>query len=363
MKQNRQLNEWPHGYREEFLMEETFSEEWNNAMETDWIWKLAKSDAPLGIRLTNDIAFKIVFRNERALKGLLAALLGIKQEEIESIEYLDTFMPGEYAESHKGILDIKVHLNNAKKINIELQMAKFEFWRERSLFYLSKMYLDGFLKGESYKKMEECIHIGILNFDFMENPPFYSKVELWDRKNNTIYSDKISLRVLQLNHLEQATEEERNSELYNWAKVFLTDDREVFEMYEQYDESIRTALEELDRLNADERLRYIYLHEQVKACNEATMREYYAEIMENYENQQREMKDLKTKLADYEKQKEDYERQIKSYQENGESRQEEGEVRFSRLCVKLMESGRLEELKQAAENQACKEKLYIELGL
>ena len=39
-------------------------------------------------------------------------------------------------------------------------------------------------------------------------------------KNHEVYSDKFALRVLNLNRLEEATEEEKESDLYTYARMF-----------------------------------------------------------------------------------------------------------------------------------------------
>lgn len=91
-------------------------------MGQEEIQKLADSDLPLNVQLINDFAFKKVFRNKKALTGLLSALLEIPAEQIVHLEFLDTLQLGNYRKDKKGILDIKVHLNNNRKINIEMQV-------------------------------------------------------------------------------------------------------------------------------------------------------------------------------------------------------------------------------------------------
>lgn len=91
-------------------------------MGQEEIQKLADSDLPLNVQLINDFAFKKVFRNKKSLTGLLSALLEIPAEQIVHLEFLDTLQLGNYRKDKKGILDIKVHLNNNRKINIEMQV-------------------------------------------------------------------------------------------------------------------------------------------------------------------------------------------------------------------------------------------------
>ena len=89
------------------------------------IRELADSDAILNICLTNDFAFKTAFRNKKALTGLLSALLDMDPGQIADLEFPDTFVRGDYPEDREGILDIKVHLNSQKKINLEMQLLPY----------------------------------------------------------------------------------------------------------------------------------------------------------------------------------------------------------------------------------------------
>lgn len=55
---------------------------------------------------------------------------------------------------------------------------------------------------------------------FPDHPSFFSEYLLSDTKSGQIFTRNYSLRVLELNQLEKATEEEKSSELYQWAQLF-----------------------------------------------------------------------------------------------------------------------------------------------
>ncbi|MBT9777288.1 Rpn family recombination-promoting nuclease/putative transposase [Clostridium sp. MCC353] len=165
-------------------------------------------------------------------------------EDIKELEFPDTFLHGEYEGDREGILDVRIHLNNERKINIEIQILEYPFWEERSLYYLSKMFIDGFAKGESYSVLEECIHISILGFDLFHADHYFSKIRLMDEKTHTIYSDKLSLRILYLNQLEQVSVEESKEEVYKWAKLISAKDWKVLKD--------GMGQNEIDRLERDE---------------------------------------------------------------------------------------------------------------
>lgn len=106
---------------------------------------------------------------------------------------------GENKEEKEGILDIKLILNQNRKINIEMQNTYQDDWTERSLFYNCRMFTDGFQKGHPYGEIPPCIHVGILNFNQMISPNYYHKVSLMDEKERYLYlreemaeSDRVS---------------------------------------------------------------------------------------------------------------------------------------------------------------------------
>lgn len=65
------------------------------------------------------------------------ALLGLKEDEIADLKVTDPFEEGESEQEKEGILDVKIYLNNNKKINIEMQNRYQNDWTERSLFIIA----------------------------------------------------------------------------------------------------------------------------------------------------------------------------------------------------------------------------------
>ena len=100
----------------------------------------ATSDEKITVKLTNNYAFQKIFKNAKIVKGFLMALLNLKEYEIKKIEISDPFTLGENNEEKEGILDIKLVLNQNRKINIEMQNTYQDDWTERSLFYNCRMY-------------------------------------------------------------------------------------------------------------------------------------------------------------------------------------------------------------------------------
>ena len=160
-------------------------------MEPEEIRMLADSDLTLNVQLINDFAFKKVFRNKKALTGLLSALLEIPVEKI---------------------------------------------------------------------------------VDLPEATRFYSIIRLMDVKTKLIYSDKMSLRVLYLNRLDQASKKERRTQVYRWAKLITAKDWEDLRRIAMEDEYKAEAVKEMERINTDRELRYEYLSQEIARLDENTRR-------------------------------------------------------------------------------------------
>lgn len=60
---------------------------------------------------TVDFCFKELMRNEKVRKGIIAALLGVRPEEIKETRLLPTILRKEYEDDKYGILDVRVEMH------------------------------------------------------------------------------------------------------------------------------------------------------------------------------------------------------------------------------------------------------------
>ena len=191
------------------------------------------------------------------------ALLDLKEYEIKKIEITDPFTLGENNEEKEGILDIKLILNQNRKINIEMQNTYQDDWTERSLFYNCRMFTNGFQKGHPYGELPPCIHVGILSFNQMISPNYYHKFCLIDEKTKEIYSRKFQFHMLELKKLENVKEKQKRRPLYQWAKLIAAQTWEELEQESKGNKYMERALEEMIKISQDEKERYLYLREEM----------------------------------------------------------------------------------------------------
>ena len=213
-----------------------------------------------------DFCFKELMADAEVRRGFIAAVLGIAPEEIRETTLLPMHLSKKYPKDKLGILDVRVRLNGDTEMDIEIQVAPFELWAERSLFYLSKMYADQIKEGEYYDVLQKCIHVGILDFViFEEDKEYYSRFHLWEDSRRRLYTDKLEVHILELPKLKD--HEYPGTELLSWARFINAESREEFEMLSKENEYLKKAYKKLDVISADEEKRLEYEERAIRDYN------------------------------------------------------------------------------------------------
>ena len=206
---------------------------------------------------TVDFCFKELMRNPKIRRGFIAAVLGKNPSEIRKTTLVSTELDKESEDAKQGILDVKVEMEDKTKINMEMQVAYFQFWPNRILFYLSKTYTGQIKAGEGYDALKKCIHVSILDFiHFPKDKRCYRKITLCDTETGEQYTDLLEIHVLELQKLPP--EEQCENGLIRWMRFFGGKTRKEFEDMAKQDEYIEEAYDELKKLSADEKKRLEY---------------------------------------------------------------------------------------------------------
>lgn len=203
-----------------------------------------------------DFCFQELMEDKEILRGFCGAILRVPPEEIEEIELLPKQLRKKHKEEKYGILDVHIRLNNGERMNIEMQSTSYDYWQERSLFYLSKMYTEQIKQGEDYESLKKCIHVGILNFNLFRHDRYYSRFHIWEDTSREMYTDKFEIHILELPKLAQY--EYPQTELLRWAQFFGAKSREEMQMLAEQDKYIDKAYRRLEEMSADEQKRWEY---------------------------------------------------------------------------------------------------------
>ncbi len=198
----------------------------------------------------------VLQKNEEVLRNLLATLLEMDEADIVDCHLENPIELGKEIEGKECILDVKLTLNNAKIINIELQVYKQTYWVERSLLYWARAF-DNLKSGEDYSKLLPTYHIGILDFTlFEDHPKFMAQYQIMDVEDQFLYSDKLCIKVLDLTQLEKAQKRSNvNKKLLKWASIFKAEMLEELEQLANGEEVFEKMVVTMKKLSEDEKIR------------------------------------------------------------------------------------------------------------
>lgn len=268
-----------------------------------------------------DYCFKELLAYPEIRKGFVAAILNKEPEEIAETTLMPTILSKDTEDGKYGILDVRVRMKNGSQMDLEMQVAPFEFWNNRVIFYLSKMYAEQVKEGDKYKNLKPCIHVSILNFNlFHEDRTCFREIAFCDLTTKLKYTDLLEIYVLELKKFPPEQKEEPL--IIKWMRFLAAESREDFEKMAGEDNYINEAYEVLQKLSADERKRL------------------------EYEARQKAIRD--------------YDSQMSSSREEGIRI---GEDRLNHLYEKLMRDHRSDDLVKAISDKVYREKLYQEYGL
>lgn len=205
-----------------------------------------------------DYAFKEIMMDEQARMGFLSAVLKLDPSEIKETKILNTNLRKLHEDEKQGILDVRVLMNNATEVDIEIQLARMNAWSDRALFYLSKMYTEQIRPGQNYTVFKKCVSISILDFElFRGETDFYSSFHIREDSRHILYTDKMEFHVLELPKLPKELKED-SGDILLWAKFIDAERKEEFDMLAQKNPYISSAYQQLRTISQDREKRLEY---------------------------------------------------------------------------------------------------------
>lgn len=208
-----------------------------------------------------DFGFKKIF-GEEASKPLLIDFLSslLPESNIIDLTFKDKEMLGKTDEDRKAIYDIYCETKSGKKIIVELQKAKQNYFKDRTVYYSSFPIQEQAKRGDWNYQLKAVYCIGILDFKFEEdiyrNGEVIHTVQLKDQ-NNQLFYDKLTFVYLEMPHFNKS-ESELSNRLDKWLYFIkhLEDFQTIPEIFK--DEIFTQAFEyaEIAKYNAIEKREY-----------------------------------------------------------------------------------------------------------
>ncbi|MGH7193730.1 MAG: Rpn family recombination-promoting nuclease/putative transposase, partial [Candidatus Saccharimonadales bacterium] len=140
-----------------------------------------------------DYAFKHVFGREQSEPVLISLLDAVLQPEpgrqIASLELLNPFNDKEALDDKLSILDIKARDQSGRQFNIEMQVLGYGPFRERSLYYWSRLYQSQMQEGMNYELLRPTIAVCFVDTPlFADLADYHLVFELRDRRHHALFT-------------------------------------------------------------------------------------------------------------------------------------------------------------------------------
>jgi predicted transposase/invertase (TIGR01784 family) len=167
-----------------------------------------------------DFGFKKLF-GEQAHKELLIdflnALLPAKHR-IANLEYTKNEAAGETSLDRKAVFDIACTGENGERFIVELQKAKQNFFKDRSVFYATFPIREQAERGDVWNFQLAAVYcIGVLDFVFEEDKESADYLHFVQLKNqhNAVFYDKLTFVYLEMPKFTK-TESELTTQTDKW---------------------------------------------------------------------------------------------------------------------------------------------------
>jgi len=232
------------------------------------------------INLFTDFGFKKIFgseENKDILLDFLNTLLADKQQIID-LKFLNSELLGGNIMERKAIFDLYCENDKGEQFIVELQRAKQEFFKERSIFYASRAIQAQSKRGKWDYNWQSVYTIAILDFEFsgMGHEHVKSDIILYDTENERQFTDKLRFIYLEMPKFNK-TEDELENNYDKWLYLLKN-------------------ISELDEI--PERLQRFLFQ---KVFNLAEITNYAPETRQRYEASLKEYRDYYNTIATAEK--------------------------------------------------------------
>lgn len=198
---------------------------------------------------TLDIVFKLLFaheRNRNLLTSLLTAVLS-PHEPIFEVEVLNPDVDKNSIRDKGIVLDVRVRLRDGSLLNVEMQSRPERAFRQRGLFYWSRLYQSQLERGRQYQALAPVVSLFILDFVELPGDAYHREFRVLDTDDHEHFSDDLAMHTLELPKVPDPHDEGLEGEplLAKWGRFLKAKDLEQLAMSDPIFEEAKNALEHL----------------------------------------------------------------------------------------------------------------------
>ncbi len=170
--------------------------------------------------IKNDIAFRKIFGNSaktEILTSFLNAVLKLEgNKKIVSAKILNPYQLPIVLGAKSSILDVKAIDEKGNEYIVEMQLTDKIGFAKRVVYYSAKSYSAQLGVSEDYYTLKPTIFIGILNFEFLENPNYISRHLILDAETHEHKLKDLDFNFIELPKFNK-TEAELDTLIDKWV--------------------------------------------------------------------------------------------------------------------------------------------------
>ena len=227
--------------------------------------------------LKNDIIFQTFFArkgNEEFLIDFLNALL---KTNIKSIEIREEVNLERLSREEKGgRLDLQATLEDGTIVSIEMQLKNEYNFEERTTLYAGKVISRETERGTDYEDIKQIIMINILGFNMLDVEDYISETAIvLDKHRDYEVLTGIKLYFIELPKFRKQNPD-MNEKINQWLAFIDDNNKELIDMAENKNETLKKARIEMNYLTGDAEVRRLaelrekWEMDRVSAINHAT---------------------------------------------------------------------------------------------
>ena len=227
--------------------------------------------------LKNDIIFQTFFArkgNEEFLIDFLNALL---KTNIKSIEIREEVNLERLSREEKGgRLDLQATLEDGTIVSIEMQLKNEYNFEERTTLYAGKVISRETERGTDYEDIKQIIMINILGFNILDVEDYISETAIvLDKHRDYEVLTGIKWYFIELPKFRKQNPD-MNEKINQWLAFIDDNNKELIDMAENKNETLKKARIEMNYLTGDAEVRRLaelrekWEMDRVSAINHAT---------------------------------------------------------------------------------------------
>ena len=223
------------------------------------------------IKLKLDIIFKRIFgdaKNDDIIRAFIEDLLEMERGTIQEIFIENVELPPSELDKKFSRLDLKMKVDN-QIVNIEMQVNYEADFKDRTLFYWSKLYSEELASGEEYSGLKKTICINIINFVALENPDYHSQFKAVEKSTGELLSDKFDIHFFELKKIKNA---QKKRPMEDWLNLINAEtEGELMDVEVNTNiQEVKKAIVVLRELNADEKVKQEAYYREKRLHDEAS---------------------------------------------------------------------------------------------